>query len=198
MLDLLGDFALLGMRIKGSVMATRPGHYANTEFMKQIRNSIRREGVKPRFKYDRKKAPLFDILTANVQGLHLEDGALVTHDALFMGAFACTLTANDTTNPVVEHCSASGNITVNCVDCNPDDSSVWGMGGIVGVSRNNIAISNCKNNVKINVQNVNKADGNATRMIYVSGVVGFCEGLVTNSTNCGDINIGTLTSTGDS
>ena len=62
LLDLLGDFALLGMRIKGSVMATRPGHYANTEFMKQIRNSIRREGVKPRFKYDRKKAPLFDIV----------------------------------------------------------------------------------------------------------------------------------------
>ena len=62
LLDLLGDFALLGMRIKGSVMATRPGHYANTEFMKQLHNPIRREGVKPRFKYDRKKAPLFDIV----------------------------------------------------------------------------------------------------------------------------------------
>ncbi len=62
LLDLLGDFALLGRRIKGSVMATRPGHHANTEFMKQIHNSIRREGVKPRFKYDRKKAPLFDVV----------------------------------------------------------------------------------------------------------------------------------------
>jgi len=62
LLDLLGDFALLGMRIKGSVMATRPGHYANTEFMKQIHNSIRHEGVKPRFKYDPRKAPLFDIV----------------------------------------------------------------------------------------------------------------------------------------
>ena len=62
LLDLLGDFALLGMRIKGNVMATRPGHFANTEFMKQIRNSIHREGVKPRFKYDRKKASLFDIV----------------------------------------------------------------------------------------------------------------------------------------
>ena len=61
LLDLLGDFALLGMRIKGSVMATRPGHYANTEFMKQIHNSIRREGTKPLFKYDCKKVPLFDI-----------------------------------------------------------------------------------------------------------------------------------------
>ena len=62
LLDLLGDFALLGMRIKGSVMATRPGHYANTEFMKQIHASIRREGVKPRFKYDARKAPLYDII----------------------------------------------------------------------------------------------------------------------------------------
>ena len=62
LLDLLGDFALLGMRIKGSVMATRPGHFANTEFMKQIHNSIRREGVKPLYKYDRKKPALFDIV----------------------------------------------------------------------------------------------------------------------------------------
>ena len=62
LLDLLGDFALLGVRIKGSVMATRPGHYANTEFMKQIRNSIRREGVKPLFKYSSKKAQLFDVV----------------------------------------------------------------------------------------------------------------------------------------
>ncbi len=62
LLDLLGDFALLGRRIKGNVMATRPGHFANTEFMKQIHKSIRREGVKPRFKYDRKKRPLFDIM----------------------------------------------------------------------------------------------------------------------------------------
>ncbi|MBR0394801.1 MAG: UDP-3-O-[Alistipes sp.] len=44
LLDLLGDFALLGMRIKGRVWATRPGHFANTEFMKQVHLSIRREG----------------------------------------------------------------------------------------------------------------------------------------------------------
>ena len=46
LLDVLGDFALLGIRIKGRVWATRPGHFANTEFMKQIRATIRREGVK--------------------------------------------------------------------------------------------------------------------------------------------------------
>jgi UDP-3-O-[3-hydroxymyristoyl] N-acetylglucosamine deacetylase/3-hydroxyacyl-[acyl-carrier-protein] dehydratase len=61
LLDLLGDFALLGIRIKGRVWATRPGHFANTEFMKQIHHTIRREGIKPRFKYDARRAPLYDI-----------------------------------------------------------------------------------------------------------------------------------------
>ena len=61
LLDLLGDFALLGMRIKGRVWASRPGHYANTEFMKQLLLSIRRDGEKPAFKYNPAKAPLMDI-----------------------------------------------------------------------------------------------------------------------------------------
>ncbi len=61
LLDLLGDFALLGMRIKGRVWASRPGHYANTEFMKQLIASIRRDGEKPAFKYNPAKAPILDV-----------------------------------------------------------------------------------------------------------------------------------------
>lgn len=61
LLDLLGDFALLGMRIKGRVWATRPGHFANTEFMKDLARSIRRSGEKPSFKYSAKVQPLLDI-----------------------------------------------------------------------------------------------------------------------------------------
>ncbi len=61
LLDLLGDFALLGMRIKGRVWATRPGHFANTEFMKQLKYSIRKAGEKPRYQYDCRKPALFDI-----------------------------------------------------------------------------------------------------------------------------------------
>ena len=61
LLDLLGDFALLGMRIKGRVWASRPGHYANTEFMKQLLVSIRRDGEKPAFKYSPSKKPILDI-----------------------------------------------------------------------------------------------------------------------------------------
>ncbi len=61
LLDLLGDFALLGRRIKGRVWATRPGHFANTEFMSQTKRSIRKLGERPRFKYDVRKSPVFDI-----------------------------------------------------------------------------------------------------------------------------------------
>ena len=61
LLDVLGDFALLGMRIKGRVWATRPGHFANTEFMKELSRAIRRSGEKPAFKYSAKNAPLMDI-----------------------------------------------------------------------------------------------------------------------------------------
>lgn len=60
LLDLLGDFALLGMRIKGRVWASRPGHYANTEFMKQLISVIRRDGEKPAFKYNPAKPALLD------------------------------------------------------------------------------------------------------------------------------------------
>ena len=61
LLDLLGDFALLGMRIKGRVWASRPGHYANTEFMKQLLTTIRRDGEKPAFKYNPAKPALLDV-----------------------------------------------------------------------------------------------------------------------------------------
>ena len=61
LLDLLGDFALLGRRIKGRVWATRPGHFANTEFMKQTKSTIRKIGERPRFVYDARKSPIFDI-----------------------------------------------------------------------------------------------------------------------------------------
>lgn len=61
LLDLLGDFALLGVRIKGRVWATRPGHFANTEFMKQLKSTIRKGGEKPRYQYDCRKPAMYDI-----------------------------------------------------------------------------------------------------------------------------------------
>ena len=61
LLDLLGDFALLGLRIKGRVWATRPGHFANTEFMKDILRMIRRDGEQPAFKYSAKEPDKYTI-----------------------------------------------------------------------------------------------------------------------------------------
>ncbi len=43
LLDLLGDLALTGMRIKGKITAEKPGHYANTEFVKIIRKKIKEQ-----------------------------------------------------------------------------------------------------------------------------------------------------------
>ena len=61
LLDLLGDFALLGMRIKGRVFATRPGHYANTEFMKQITAEGLHQQERPLYSYDPNAKPLLDL-----------------------------------------------------------------------------------------------------------------------------------------
>lgn len=61
LLDVLGDMALLGVRIKGRVMATRPGHFANTELVKIIKKNMRRDGAKPKHKYNPLQTPVYDI-----------------------------------------------------------------------------------------------------------------------------------------
>ena len=40
LLDILGDLALLGRRIKGHVEALRPGHYANTQMAQQLEKNL--------------------------------------------------------------------------------------------------------------------------------------------------------------
>ncbi len=42
LLDLMGDLALAGHPIKGKVVATRPGHYANTRFSRIIRQEMKK------------------------------------------------------------------------------------------------------------------------------------------------------------
>lgn len=62
LLDIIGDLALTGKKIKGKFIAKRPGHFANTEFAKQIRQCIKFEqknGVAPIYHPDQK--PLYDI-----------------------------------------------------------------------------------------------------------------------------------------
>ncbi|NPA67099.1 MAG: UDP-3-O-[3-hydroxymyristoyl] N-acetylglucosamine deacetylase [Chlorobi bacterium] len=40
LLDLIGDTALSGMRLKAKIIAEKPGHFANTEFVKLLRKEI--------------------------------------------------------------------------------------------------------------------------------------------------------------
>lgn len=61
LLDLCGDLALVGCRLRGHISATRPGHKANTEFAKMIRKEIRAAESRPPIKYDPNKAPYMDI-----------------------------------------------------------------------------------------------------------------------------------------
>jgi len=61
LLDIVGDLALIGYRIKGNIIAKRPGHYANTEMAKILRKHIIKELRKPNIpQYNPEEKPLYD------------------------------------------------------------------------------------------------------------------------------------------
>jgi len=62
LLDIMGDLALVGQPIKGKVVATRPGHYANTHLAKLIRQEIKKSSSKRNIPvYDPSKPPVYNI-----------------------------------------------------------------------------------------------------------------------------------------
>lgn len=61
MLDLCGDLALVGCRLRGRIFATRPGHKANTEFAKLLRKEIKAADNLPPIHYTPNLKPLMDI-----------------------------------------------------------------------------------------------------------------------------------------
>jgi UDP-3-O-[3-hydroxymyristoyl] N-acetylglucosamine deacetylase/3-hydroxyacyl-[acyl-carrier-protein] dehydratase len=63
LLDMIGDLALVGMHIKGHIMAARPGHAANIAFAKKIKAAIKKEKNKKVQKvYDPSVKPLYDVM----------------------------------------------------------------------------------------------------------------------------------------
>lgn len=60
LLDIIGDFALVGMHIQGHILAARPGHYANVEFAKTVKEAIKKSKSSIR-KYDLNGTPVCDI-----------------------------------------------------------------------------------------------------------------------------------------
>mgnify|MGYP003686731291 FL=1 len=61
LLDVIGDLALAGTRIRGKVIANKPGHYVNTQFAKKIAQIIKLEKRNNVPKYDLSLPPLMDI-----------------------------------------------------------------------------------------------------------------------------------------
>lgn len=61
LLDVIGDLALVGCRIRGKVIANKPGHLVNTVFAKKLQKIIKQEKRNCVPKFDLNKPPLMDI-----------------------------------------------------------------------------------------------------------------------------------------
>ena len=61
LLDVIGDLALVGTRIRGKVIANKPGHLVNTVFAKKLQKIIKQEKRNNVPVYDLNKTPLMDI-----------------------------------------------------------------------------------------------------------------------------------------
>lgn len=61
LLDMIGDLALVGVPLKGHIMAARPGHAANVAFAKKIKALIKKERSRKHVKvYDPNMKPVYD------------------------------------------------------------------------------------------------------------------------------------------
>ncbi len=61
LLDVIGDLALVGTRIRGKVIANKPGHLVNTVFAKKLAKIIKQEKRNNVPQYDLNQTPLMDI-----------------------------------------------------------------------------------------------------------------------------------------
>ncbi len=62
LLDVIGDLALIGTRIKGRVIANKPGHKINTDFAKKVEQHIRLERRQDLPQVDLNQPPLMDVM----------------------------------------------------------------------------------------------------------------------------------------
>lgn len=62
MLDMIGDLALVGRWFKAKIIATRPGHLANVEFAKLLRQTMKKQMLKKNIPhYDPQQEPVYNI-----------------------------------------------------------------------------------------------------------------------------------------
>jgi UDP-3-O-[3-hydroxymyristoyl] N-acetylglucosamine deacetylase/3-hydroxyacyl-[acyl-carrier-protein] dehydratase len=62
LLDIMGDLALVGQPIKGKIVATRPGHFANTRLAKIVRQEIKKA-------HSKRDIPVYDPSLPPVYGI---------------------------------------------------------------------------------------------------------------------------------
>jgi UDP-3-O-[3-hydroxymyristoyl] N-acetylglucosamine deacetylase/3-hydroxyacyl-[acyl-carrier-protein] dehydratase len=61
LLDVIGDLSLIGVRLQGKVIATKPGHYINTQFAKKMSKLIKNERRNNMPNIDLNQEPLMDV-----------------------------------------------------------------------------------------------------------------------------------------
>lgn len=61
LLDVIGDLALVGVKIKGKVIANKPGHFVNTQFAKKLNRQWKLQRKKNVPDFDLTKEPIYDI-----------------------------------------------------------------------------------------------------------------------------------------
>ncbi|WP_370099132.1 bifunctional UDP-3-O-[3-hydroxymyristoyl] N-acetylglucosamine deacetylase/3-hydroxyacyl-ACP dehydratase [Xanthomarina gelatinilytica] len=61
LLDVVGDLALIGVRLRGKVIANKPGHFVNTQFAKKMSKLIKNERRNHVPKIDLNQEPLMDV-----------------------------------------------------------------------------------------------------------------------------------------
>jgi UDP-3-O-[3-hydroxymyristoyl] N-acetylglucosamine deacetylase/3-hydroxyacyl-[acyl-carrier-protein] dehydratase len=61
LLDVMGDLALVGCRIRGKIIANKPGHFVNTQFAKKLSKIIKIENRNKIPKFDLTKPPVKDV-----------------------------------------------------------------------------------------------------------------------------------------
>ena len=130
------------------------------------------------------KAPLFEVLTPNVKGLHLKDVNITANGAVK----ALAALTNDFKGTTISNCSVSGSITATGVNRSTH------IGAFVGILRVATEISNCTNNASISVT-MNAGAATNEPYVDVAGLVGHVKkvsGLnlkLSNNTNNGSVSI---------
>ena len=119
-------------------------------------------------------APLFGTTNASIKGLHLVDVNINETVTPNVGAFARRVYATETVKPVIEHCSVSGKITIDCQNYTYKKENVYhefAAGGFVGACLGG-DILHCLNNAEIESKQC-VVSSNTTEVRHnIGGIVG--------------------------